>query len=145
MRIYLTTNFVVDISPHTVSRRCNQNSKNERLSSFFIFHNNVLSINKNLENLQTQILEELEFHFDIIGISETKMTNSNSVISVLTIPGYNFEFVPTPLASGGVSLFIDDRHGYRIVEKVSNEAFQALWIEISFVKKKNIICGVVYR
>ena len=62
-----------------------------------------------------------------------------------TIPGYNFEFVPTPLASGGVALFIDDRHGYRILEKASNEAFQALWVEISFVKKKNIICGVVYR
>ncbi|XP_044172194.1 uncharacterized protein LOC122956572 [Acropora millepora] len=119
-------------------------STNERLSSFSIFHN-VLSINKNLENLQTQILEELEFHFDIIGISETKITNSNSAISVPTIPGYSFELVPTPLASGGVALFIDDRHDYRILEKASNEAFQALWVEISFVKKKNIICGVVYR
>ena len=62
-----------------------------------------------------------------------------------TIPGYNFEFVPAPLASGGVALFIDDRHGYRILEKASNEVLQALWVEISFVKKKNIICGVVYR
>ena len=106
------------------------------LSSFSIFHNNILSVNKNLENLQTQILEEPEFHFDIIGISETKITNSNSAISVPTIPGYNFEFVPTPLASGGVALFIDDRHGYRILEKASNEAFQALCVEISFVKRK---------
>ena len=62
-----------------------------------------------------------------------------------TIPGYNFEFVPTPLASGGVALFIDDKNGYRILEKASNGTFQALWVEISFVKKKNIICGVVYR
>ena len=129
-------------SPHSFAQMQSKLSTNERLSSFSIFHNNVLSISKNLENLQTQILEELEFHFDIIGISdhETKITNSNSVIS-----GYNFEFVPTPLASGGVALFIDDRHGYRILEKASNEAFQALWVEISFVKKKNIICGVVYR
>ena len=62
--------------------------------------------NKNLENLQTRILKDLEFHFDIIGISETKITNSNSAISVPTIPGYNFEFVPTLLASGGVALFL---------------------------------------
>ena len=55
-----------------------------------------------------------------------------------TIPGYNFEFVPTPLASGGVPLFIDDRHSYRILEKASNAAFQALWAGISFVKKKNV-------
>jgi len=72
----------------------------------------------------------------IIGISETKLTNSKSAISVPTIPGYNFEFVPTPLASGGVPLFIDDRHSYRILEKASNAAFQALWVGISFVKKK---------
>ena len=62
--------------------------------------------NKNLENLQTRILKDLEFHFDIIGISETKITNSNSAISVPTIPGYNFEFVSTLLASGGVALFL---------------------------------------
>ena len=132
-------------SPHSFAQIQSKLSKNERLSNFSIFHNNVLSINKNLENLQTQILEELEFHFDVIGISETKITNSNSAISVPTIPGYNFEFVPTPLASGGVALFIDYRHSYRILEKTSNEAFQALWVEMSFVKKKNIICGVVYR
>ena len=29
--------------------------------------------------------------------------------------------------------------------KASTESFQALWIEISFVKKKNVICGVLYR
>ena len=78
--------------------------------------------NKNLENLQTRILKDLEFHFDIIGISETKITNSNSTISVPTIPGYNFEFVPTLLASGGVALFLK--------RFLINEAFQALWVEI---------------
>jgi len=34
---------------------------------------------------------------------------------------------------------------YHIVEKTSNEAFQALWIEISIAKNKNIICGIIYR
>ena len=29
--------------------------------------------------------------------------------------------------------------------KASTESFRALWIEISFVKKKNVICGVLYR
>ena len=29
--------------------------------------------------------------------------------------------------------------------KASTESFQVLWIEISFVKKKNVICGVLYR
>ena len=100
-----------------------------------------MSLNANQENLQTHILDELDFQFDVIGISETKITNSNSNNSIPKIPGYHFEFVPTPLASGGVGLFIKECYSYRILEKTSNEAFQALWLEISFVKKKNIICG----
>ena len=91
--------------------------------------------NKNLENLQTRILKDLEFHFDIIGISETKITNSNSAISVPTIPGYNFEFVPTLLASGGVAVFL---------KRFLMKHFK-LYGSKSFVKKTNIICGVVYR
>ena len=40
------------------------------------------------------------------------------------IPGYSFEYVPTPLSSGSVGLFIDESLNYRILEKISNEAFQ---------------------
>ena len=102
------------------------------------------SLNRNLENLQTHLLDELDFHFDVIGVTETKITNKNYQ-SHHKIPGYEFEYVPTPLASGGVRLFIDERISYTILEKTSDEAFQALWIEISFVQKKNIICGIIYR
>ena len=56
-------------------------SENVLSSSFCIFDNNVVSLNANLENLQTHILEELEFHFDVLGISEPKITNSNEDIS----------------------------------------------------------------
>ena len=34
-------------------------------------------------------------------------------------PGYNFEHLPTPLASGGVFLFIDDALNYAVIEKTS--------------------------
>ena len=40
-------------------------------SSFPIFHNKIVSINRNLENVEL-LLDELDFHFDIIGISEKK-------------------------------------------------------------------------
>ena len=112
---------------------------------FSIFHNNVVSLSNNLENLQTQLLEELDFHFDIIAVSETKITNANQGNAAPSIHGYNFESVPTPLSFGGVGMFIDTAYNYKVVEKTSNEAFQALWVEISFVRKKNIICGVIYR
>ena len=61
------------------------------------------------------------------------------------IPNYNFEYVSPPLSAGGVGMYIDEELKYTVVEKCSNEAFQALWIEVYLPKNRNIICGVVYR
>ena len=77
-------------SPHSFVQTISKISQNVLLSSFSIFHNNVVSLNGNIENLQTHILEELEFRFHVLGISETKFTNSNLDISTPLIPGYNF-------------------------------------------------------
>ena len=63
-------------------------TKVETDTSFSVFHNNVVSLNRNLENLQTHILHELNFHFNIIGVSETKITNANSEMCTAKIPGY---------------------------------------------------------
>ena len=61
------------------------------------------------------------------------------------IPGYDFEWVPTPLSAGGVGMYIKQGHNYRILERISSEAYQALWVELMFENKKNIVCGVLYR
>ena len=53
--------------------------------------------------------------------------------------------LPTPLASGGAGLFVDNSLNYNVLEKTSHEVFQALWVEISFVNHKNIVCGIIYR
>ena len=37
-------------------------------------------------------------------------------------------------------LYVDETLSYSVLEKASTESFQALWIEISLVKKKNVIC-----
>ena len=113
-------------------------------SSFLIFHDNIVSLNNNLEKLVTHYLENLDFHFNIIGNTETKITHTNQNFAT-KIPAYAFEHVPTPLASGGIGLFIDENLKYTVLKKESHEAFQALWIEISFSKQKNVICGIIYR
>ena len=131
-------------SPH--SFRNIKLTKNEIESSFSIFHINIVSINKNLENLVTELLEELDFHFDIIGVTETKITDASPIGKAPKLEGYNFEHVPTPLTAGGVGLFINDTlSDYDILEKTSTIDFQALWIEIQLTKDKNIICGILYR
>ena len=57
-----------------------------------------------------------------------------------SIPGvFQNITVPTPLASGGVDLYINDSLKYTVIDKVSDEAFQSLWIEIQLPQKSNII------
>ena len=52
-----------------------------------------------------------------------------------SIPGYAFEHVPTPLSSGGVGLYVNDSLKYTVIGR----------IEIQFLRKRNIICGIIYR
>lgn len=64
----------------------------------------------------------------------------------LNLPGYIFEYAPTPLAYGGVGLYIYESLRETVIgKKKSNEPLQALWIEIQSSQKSNIICGIVYR
>jgi len=77
----------------------------------------------------------MDFQFDIIALTETKITKTTCNIS-FEILGYTFDYVATPLASGGVALFINEDLNYTVLERVSCEAFQASWIEISHEKQK---------
>ena len=114
------------LSPHSFKLFNRKLSNSEVQSSFSVFHNNVVSINQSLEN-STLLQDELDFQFSLIGVTETKITNENGSFSC--IPGYIFDFVPTPLASGGVGLFIHESLNYTVLENISNEAFQALGLK----------------
>ena len=41
----------------------------------------------------------------------------------IQIPGYEFEGVPTSLASGGVGMYIDNTLKYIVLEKCADDAF----------------------
>ena len=104
------------------------------------------SLRRNLENFQSHLLEELQLHFSVIGITETKITNSNLPLDFdPSIPNYRFEYVPTPLSAGGVSMYIHNDFNYTVIERTCDEAFQGLWVEIQIAKKSTVICGVIYR
>ena len=42
-------------------------------------------------------------------------------------------------------MYINEKLNYTVIERTSNDAFQALLIEIHFETTKNIVCGIVYR
>ena len=116
------------------------------ITQFSFLHNNVRSLRRNLENFQVHLLDELQLHFNVIGVTETRITNFNIPLDFgPSIPNYNFEYVPTPLSAGGVGMYIDNGLKYTVIEKTSNQDFQALWVSIHFTNKRDITCGVIYR
>ena len=91
------------------------------------------------------MLDELNFHVSVVGVTETRIRNANFIDFNPEILGYTFEYVLTPLSAGGVGMYIDSELSYAVLEKSSNEAFQALWVEIHQANAANVICGVLYR
>ena len=54
---------------------------------FSVIHNNLRSLQRNFENFHTHVLSELDFDFDIIGISETKITRANEPLLNVHLDG----------------------------------------------------------
>lgn len=65
-----------------------------------------------------------------MGMTETRISNANSLDYNGSIP----EYCPTPLAAGGVGMYIDEDLNYTVIEKAPEDTFQALWIEIRLCK-----------
>ena len=69
-------------SPHSFKEMKTKLSKDETISGFSVFHNNIVNLNHNLENLQNQLLHEVDFHFNVIGVTESKITTANSQMCI---------------------------------------------------------------
>ena len=75
-------------SPSTFTQLISRNKSFGSSLSFF-FHTNLQSLKKNLESLQTHILSELNFHFSLLAVMESKINNENLDFNS-AIPNYNF-------------------------------------------------------
>lgn len=107
---------------------------------------NIRSISANFDHL-TQMLSDLNYHFNVIGLTETWLQSSVHNPTNLNIPGYTFVSQPTSQRAGGVGFFIDNSLKFHIREDLSCDSNESemLWIELENSLDKNILCGVIYR
>ena len=61
--------------------------------SLFLFHINACSLNKNFDDLQ-HLLSFTKNVFDIIAVSETRITKQVSLLNNLNLNNYSLEFTP---------------------------------------------------
>ena len=83
--------------------------KNKSLS---LFHINACSLNRNFDDLQ-HLLSFTKTKFDIIAISDTRITKHVSLSNNLNLNNYSFEFTPTETSAGGTLLYIANHLSYR--------------------------------
>ena len=118
--------------------------KNKSLS---MFHINAWSLNKNFDDLQ-HLLSSTKTKFDIIAISETRITRQVSLLNDLNLNDYSFEFTPTETSAGGTLLYIANHLSYKCRNNLNiykKNELESTFIEIFNPRKSNIIMGVIYR
>ena len=118
--------------------------KNKSLS---LFHINACSLNKSFDDLQ-HLLNCTKFFFDIIAISETRITKQVSLLNNLNLNNCYFEFTPTEISAGGTLLYITNHLSYKCCNHLNiykKNELESTCIEIVNPKKSNIIVGVIYR
>eukprot|EP00794_Sanderia_malayensis_P001792 gene1792-1997_t len=89
----------------------------------------------------------LSINFQVIGLSEIKVTSDVQVKANIELPGYNFHYTPSHSSAGGVGIYV--RSNLEANKRddlcVRDADFETVWVEICNPKAKNVICCCVYR
>ena len=111
-------------------------------SSISVFHNNLRSMNKNMDSV-SDIFLNCRNPPEILAFSETRL-NSKSNIPI--IEGYHpFEGIHSPTAAGGVGAYISNKIDYSIRNDLSLnlKGCENIWFDIG--GKQSFVVGVIYR
>ena len=107
------------------------------------FHTNSCSLNKSFDDL-VYLRKCSNKTFDILAVSETRISKKTSVISNVNLNNYSFESTPTESSAGGTMLSIYNHLSYKPQTDLNNQ-LESTFIEIINSKRSNIILGCVYK
>ena len=96
-----------------------------------------------------QLLYDINYAFDIIGITETWIRSkcTDNIIVNIDLPGYTFLSQPTQQRVGEVGVYIKNSLKFHSRDELNlcTTECETLWIEIENQLDKNIICCIIYR
>ena len=67
---------------------------------------------ENFEDLE-YLLDSASFNFDVIAISETRITKNKASIDNIELTNYSYEHCPTESSAGGTRLYIGNHLLYK--------------------------------
>ena len=122
------------------------NAKIEASKNFSILHLNIHSIQRHIEELRV-LLHALNFKYDIIAISESKLKYEPQID--ISLPGYHSPHCTfTEAEKGGTILFISKELNFKPrkdLEIYESKELESSFVEIINKKTSNDIVGVIYR
>ena len=81
--------------------------------SLALFHINACSLNKNFDDLD-HLLKCTNKVFDIIALTETRITKQTSFTTNINLKKYAIDFTPTGSSAGGTLLYIASHLSYKL-------------------------------
>ena len=121
-------------------------AKIDASKNFSILHLNIHSIQRHVEELRV-LLHALDFKFDIIAISESKLKTDPQID--ISLPGYHSPHCKfTEAEKGGTILYISKSLVFKPrkdLEIYKSKELESSFIEIINKKSSNDIVGVIYR
>ena len=116
--------------------------------SFSILHLNIHSIQFHIEDLRV-MLQMLNFNFDIIAISESKLQVGVEPNVNINIEGFQEPIsTPTEASKGGVLLYIANGINFKPrndLKMYKSKELESAFIEIINPNEANSIVGVIYK
>ena len=98
-----------------------------------VIHLNILSLPLHINELKL-FLSFFKYKFDIISISESRITKSNTLTTNIDIRGYNREHTPTESKAGGCLLYVSSKSILYTVENNLNQFSLNSYFPINQVK-----------
>ena len=102
--------------------------------SLALFHINACSLNKNFDDLE-DIFSNTKKHFDVIAITETRITKYAALTNNLTINNFSFKFTSTESLPGATLLYIANHLSYKTCSNLN--IYKSNDLESTFVENLN--------
>ena len=115
-------------------------------NSLSLLHINACSLSKHFDDL-VYLLKCTNKNFDIIAVSETRISKKASLTSNINLNNYSFETTPTELTIGETMLYISIACliNHKLTLICIKNQLESTFFEIINSKMSNMVVGCVYK
>ena len=112
-----------------------------------VLHLNISSLSVYIDDLKN-FLSELRIKFQIICISESRLSQENPQTTNINLVGSNIEQAQTESSAGDVFLYISQNISYKPrkdLQIYSLKELESVFVELTIPNKPNFIVGAMYK